>query len=176
MAAPAYSERLRPIRIPAYSFLAITLLFQVADFALGVMPFHLEQLVWRFATIGSLANNIGNILLLIFLLKVAAITYRDRPALLAIGVITAVGAVFLLLCTASFTLDIIQLSGKVQAAATTRFLATSGEALVKCIVESVLFAMISASAFRIWRADSPSSTARTSDDLLIGRGTASRPI
>ena len=174
MATSAYSERLSPLRTPAYFFLIATIVFQVADFIVGVAPLRATQLVWRFATIGSLANNVGNVLLLVFLLEVTALVYRDRLPLLAIGIFTAVGAVFLLICASAFTLDVIQLRGSVQPEVVTRFMFTSGEALTKCVVEAVLFAWIAASAHRAWRRSKPSELDGSSDDLLISRGSATR--
>ncbi|CAN5356687.1 hypothetical protein BH09GEM1_BH09GEM1_43980 [soil metagenome] len=175
MVAPAHADRLRLVRAPAYAFLTITLVFQIVDFVLGVMPFHLGQLVWRFATIGSLANNVGNVLLLTFLLLVAVLIYRDRLPLLLIAVFAVLAAITLLVCSGAFALDVVQLSGSVQPQAITRFMTTAGEALVKCLIESVLFAMMATSAYRAWRAEARASVlGRGSEEFLVSRGAAAR--
>ena len=85
MASIASRDLLRPLRVPAYSFLAVTIVLQVADFVLGVMPIRPLAVIWRFGAIGSASNIVGNVLLLLLLTYGLALALGDRRVVVLVG-------------------------------------------------------------------------------------------
>ena len=148
MAPTASKDVVRRLRYPAYSFLTVTLLFQIFDYVGGQLSPQPSSVVWRFAAIGTLSNNAGNVLLIILLIYALALFAADRAALLFVGVTSALIAVVLLSGTVIFGLDMLELRGKVAADALEKFDLASGQALVKLSVEGCIAALFAASAFR----------------------------
>jgi hypothetical protein len=166
----------RRLRIPAYAFLAVTLLLQSADYFLGLLPLQVGSIVWRFAAIGSGANIVGNVLLLILLLYVASLAAGDRPMLIVVGILSVLVALCLFGGAGVFTLDALQLRARVEARAVAKFDLASGQALFKMGVEGLVGVLFAVSAFRsanalrreTLREDRPSET------LLVSRAASMR--
>ena len=176
MASIASRDLLRPLRVPAYSFLAVTIVLQVADFVLGVMPIRPLAVIWRFGAIGSASNIVGNVLLLLLLTYGLALALGDRRVVVVVGAFTALVAIMLFLSAGSFALDALQLRAKIEANAVRQFDLASGEALSKFIIEGIISTLFAVSAFQSWRAADRADQRgdRTDDEMLVIRGPGSR--
>lgn len=175
----ASRDVLRPLRLPGYSFLALTLLLQMTDFILSVIPLRPAAVMWRFATLGGASNTIGNVLLVILLLYVFALLLGDRPALAVISAVTAVLATILVLGGAAFALDAIQLRSRVDAAGVGRFDIISAEAIFKFLAQGVVAGLMSLSSLRSYRVQTRQQLRdeRLPEDMVVVRGTpAPRPV
>jgi hypothetical protein len=148
MPTPANREFLRRLRLPAYAFLGATLVFQVADYALGLLPLQFDLITWRYASLGTCANIVGNVLLLLLLIYAVSLLNADRSAMLIVGVLSLFSALFLFGATGMFALDAIQLRSKVEATGLRTFDFATGQALVKLFIEAILSALFAFSAFR----------------------------
>ncbi|MEP7001468.1 MAG: hypothetical protein ABI969_13370 [bacterium] len=168
-------EFLRRLRLPAYAFLGSTLVFQIADFVLGLVPFQFELITWRFASLGTCANIVGNVLLLILLIYAMSLMSADRPAMLIVGVLSLLSAVFLLGATGVFALDAIQLRSKVEPTGLQVFDFGTSQAVVKLFIEGILSALFAFSALRSMVINQR-ETAREerSSDVLVGSRAALR--
>ena len=153
----------RRIRTPAYAFLVVTLMFQFTDFMIGVAPFRIESVIWRFSTIGGAANSVGNFLLLVLLIYAVGLTFADRRALWFAGAVSAFIALVLIVGTGSFTLDALQLRSQVDASGVKKFDSATAQALVKLVFEAVVATVFAFSAFR-------AALAAKKEAQLQGRG------
>jgi hypothetical protein len=176
MASTLSRDILRPIRAPAYTFLIVTVTLQITDFLLNIMPMRPLAVIWRFGMLGSGANIIGNVLLLLMLFYALALALGDRRVVVGVGVFAALIAVILFLAAGSFTLDAVQLRSKIEAKAVGQFDLASGEALAKFIIEGIIAVMFAVSAFKSWRAANRDVQRgdRTNDEMLVIRGPATR--
>lgn len=141
-------DSLRRLRGPAYLFLAVTFVFQLADFLVGLLPPQLGSAAWRFASIGLGANMIGNVLLVLLLAYALALWSNDRGVLATISIITALTGLTLLACLATFALDAIQLRPAVAANAKRSFDRASAMTTVKLFVDAIIAAIFAISSLR----------------------------
>lgn len=169
-------ELVRRLRTPAYSFLAVTLLFQIFDYVSGQLPLQFGAVVWRFAALGSASNTIGNVLLLLLLVFALSLMVNDRPIMLLVGILSLLIAVFLLGGAAVFTLDGLQVRSSVEPASLAKFDLATGQALVKLCVEGIVALIFAVSAFRARVAAKRNAArgARPADTPLIVRPPATR--
>jgi hypothetical protein len=176
MVSTAIRDLLRPLRVPAYTFLVITVMLQVADFMLSSMPIRPLAVIWRFGALGSASNIVGNILLLTLLFYGLALALGDRRVVVGVAIFSALVAIVLFLSAGSFTLDALQLRAKIEAKATRQFDLASGEALFKFIIEGIVATLFAVSAFQAWRAANRELQRgdRTNDEMLVIRGPGSR--
>jgi hypothetical protein len=138
----------RRLRAPAYAFLAVTLLFQISDYASGQLPLRPGAAVWRFAAIGSASNIVGNVLLLLLLVYAVSLFAGDRPIMLFVGTAAILLAGFLLGGAALFALDGLQVRSTVPAASLAKFDLATAQALIKLFVEGIVASLFAVSAFR----------------------------
>lgn len=164
------------IRAPGYAFLAATLVFQLFDIFIGLLPLQPRQAVWRFTVIVNGSLLIGNVLLLMLLLHGMMLLFGDTKGVGLMGVLYSLAAAILLVTAASFVLDVVQLRGSVGPDATIRFGMAAGEALGKIIIQSVILIMFARSAFGTWRsatAEAARLAARdarnTEEKMLVSR-------
>jgi len=141
-------DLVRRLRGPAYLFLAVTFVFQVADYLVGLLPPQIGSAAWRFASVGMGANMVGNLLLLLLLAYAVALWFNDRGVLAAISIIAALGAVALLAGLATFALDAIQLRPAIAANAKQAFDRAAVMAAVKLLVETTIAAIFAISSLR----------------------------
>ena len=139
---------LRRLRWPAYSFLLISAVFQVADFIVGATPTHVDQVTWRFGLSGIAANSVGNLLLLALLAFLIALADGDRFVLQFVGFSSALLAVLLMVGAVSFSLDSIQVRPSSDSPEAGRFAIVAGLALVKLVTEGVLALFFAIAALR----------------------------
>jgi hypothetical protein len=166
---------LRRLRVPAYTFLGFTLIFQVADYALGLVPYQFDMITWRFAALGTCANIIGNVLLLILLIYVVTMVNGDRIGMLIVGVISLLSAVILAGGAGIFVLDAVQLRSKVEPTGLQSFDVLSAQAMVKLFIEALVAALFALSALRsfvIFKRDTIRD--ERSSDMLVGSRPAFR--
>jgi len=141
-------DSIRRLRAPAYLFLAVTFVFQVADLLVGLLPPQLGAAAWRFASIGLGANMVGNLLLVLLLAYALALWSNDRGVLATISVIAGLAALTLVACLATFALDAIQLRPAITAKAKQGFDRAAVMATVKLFVDAVIAAIFAISSLR----------------------------
>jgi hypothetical protein len=180
MATVAARDILRPLRLPAYTFLGLTILLQGADFLLTVAPFRPSAVMWRFSALAGASSNVGNILLLLLLLYVFALLLQDGAGLATVVGLTSVLAIVLFLAGAAFALDALQLRSRVDSQVVQRFDVAAAEAILKFIAQGVVSILMAVSALRSWRLAKRQTMyrgERTSEELVMMRNTPSpRPV
>jgi hypothetical protein len=175
MAAPSIREVLAPLRVPGYSFFGVTLILQVADFILISAPPHFGKVLWRFSAYGTMASTIGNVILILLLMHALALALGDRKGLAWVAGLTGGLAVFLILASAGFMLDVFQVKSTITPAAMASFMVLSIQAFVKVgtyVVISILFATKAWGSYRSATRELERTAARperNTDDLLIPR-------
>ena len=139
---------LHRLRWPAYSFLLISAVFQVADFIVGATPTHLDQVTWRFGLSGIAANSVGNLILLVLLAFLIAVAAGDRIVLQLVGAASAVISALLMVAAVSFALDSIQVRPATDSPGAGRFALVAGLALTKLLAEGALSLFFAMAALR----------------------------
>lgn len=175
MASTTPRDVLRPLRLPGYSFLALTILLQTADFFITVAPFRPTAVMWRFSALGTASGSIGNALLLILLLYVFALLLQDSPALATVTGLTAFLALILFLSGAAFALDALQLRSRVDPQVVKRFDIAAAEAIIKFVAQGVIAALMSISSLRSWRLSKRAGfrEGRASEEMFVVRNNPS---
>lgn len=179
MASTTPRDVLRPLRLPGYAFLGLTILLQTADFFINVAPFRPTAVMWRFSALGQASGSIGNALLLILLMYVFALLLQDSPALATVTALTALLALILFLSGAAFALDALQLRSRVDSQVVRRFDIASAEAIIKFVAQGVIATLMSISALRSWRLSKRQTFRpdRSSEEMMVVRSTPSpRPV
>ena len=141
-------DSLRRLRGPAYLFLAVTFLFQLADFLVSLLPPQLGSAAWRFASIGLGANMVGNLLLVLLLAYALALWSNDRGVLATVSIIAGLATLALLVCLAIFALDAIQLRPAIAARAKQGFDRAAVMTTVKLFVDTIIAAIFAISSLR----------------------------
>ena len=141
-------ELMLRLRVPAYSFLGVTLVFQLFDYVVAQLPLRFDSVLWRFTALGSAANAIGNVLLLLLLIYALSLVTGDRIVITLVGVTCTFAALFLLAGGGVFTLDGLQIRAAMDRGARNNFDLATWQALVKLAVEGVIAALFAFSAFR----------------------------
>jgi hypothetical protein len=144
-------EILRPLRLPGYAFLSLTILLQAADFIIAVAPFRLSAIMWRFSALAGASANIGNVLLLLLLLYVFALLLQDSAGLATVVGLASILAIVLVGCGFAFTLDAIQLRTRVDPSVVHRFDLAAVEAILKFLTQGIVSSLMAFSALRSWR-------------------------
>lgn len=179
MAVSINREQLLPLRPPAYTFFAVTILFQFADFVMSSAPLRPASLLWRFSVLGSFSNIVGNVLLLLLLTLGLALATADHKTLLVVAIASAAGAIVLFIGAGAFVLDGVQVRAQVDHPGVPRFDLATGEALVKFLIEGAIAAFFAITAIRAWRAAihdvrRTERVERPTDDILISRSAGPR--
>lgn len=142
---------LSPLRLPAYAFLVITLLFQIGDFLLVSAPWRFGAVAWRFTAFGTFSNTIGNVILLILILYALALAMGDRKIVLGVGILCAGMAAVVLLGSAAFALDAIQVRKGVAVGSTAGFDVLWRQGMIRALCYGTVLALFAFSAVRAWR-------------------------
>lgn len=172
MLTSAPNSLARRLRVPGYLFLGIAMILPVIDLFVGIYPFRLGQVVWRFGAVGLLSSAVGAPLLVLFFVFALALFAGDRKVVIGVGIVAALIALILIGGAGSFSLDALQMKRRVQAAAQLKYMMASGQALFKLLLEALSAIVLSISAFRAANAKAlPVSPAeqRTSAGLVMGR-------
>jgi hypothetical protein len=171
MAIPAVREPLKSFQLPAYAFLISTIVFQIGDMVLAVMPFRPGAVIWRFQTLNLLASQGGNLLLLLLMLQLVAILLGDRRMLAALLGANIFFVVVLAIALVAFGLDTLQIRAKVDPQVVSKFDLTAMQAISKYLLQGAIAVLFAISARRSYlaltrefaRAD------RVSEDYLVIR-------
>ena len=169
---------LRPLRLPAYAFLGLTILLQGADFFLAIAPLRLTAVMWRFSALAGASANVGNVLLLMLLLYVFALLLQDGGGLATVVGVSGVLALLLFLAAAAFALDSLQLRSRVDAQVVHRFDIAAAEGILKFTAQGIISVLMAVSALRSWRIARRQHMYRgdrPSEEVLIVRNTPPTP-
>jgi len=128
--------------------MAVTSILPLIDLLMAISPMHFGTVMWRFGAVGLVSSAIGAPLLVLVLVYALALLCGDRKVVITVGVIAAIIAVVMLLGAGSFTLDALQMKGRVNPAALDKFKGASALALVKLIVMGISAIVLAVSAFR----------------------------
>ena len=141
-------DLIRRLRAPGYLIMAVTSILPLIDLLMAISPMHFGTVMWRFGAVGLVSSAIGAPLLVLVLVYALALLCGDRKVVITVGVIAAIIAVVMLLGAGSFTLDALQMKGRVNPAALDKFKGASALALVKLIVMGISAIVLAVSAFR----------------------------
>jgi hypothetical protein len=141
-------DLVRRLRTPGYLIMAVTSILPLIDLMMAISPMHPGTVMWRFGAVGLISSAIGAPLLVLTLVYALALLCGDRKVVVTVGVIAAVIAVLMLVGAGSFTLDALQMKGRVNPAALDKFKGASALALVKLVVMGVSAIVLAVSAFR----------------------------
>jgi hypothetical protein len=164
-------DLVRRLRAPAYSLLAVTLLFQLFDYASALLPLRPTAAAWRFVAFGSASNIVGNALLLLLLIYALSLFAADGHVMQFVAILALFLALFLLGGAPLLVLDGLRLRSKMQATSLSKFDLATAQTLIKLIVEGIISALLAVSAFRARAAANRSAArhVRQSDAPLIAR-------
>jgi hypothetical protein len=168
------TDNWRRLRTPVYLVLGCALLFAIVDFILAVAPLQLGNVMWRFGAVGLSANAVVTPLVIASLLYALSIVSEDRGILMAVGILAALFAFYLLIASGSFALDALQMRSRVNPAAKDKFVVASAVAGVKLVVECVISLLLAIGAFRANRASRRvvARNTRQAAPIIGARGTA----
>jgi len=113
-------DLIRRLRAPGYLIMAVTSILPLIDLLMAISPMHLGTVMWRFGAVGLVSSAVGAPLLVLTLVYALALLCGDRKVVITVGVIAALVALLMLLGAGSFTLDALQMKGRVNPAALDR--------------------------------------------------------
>lgn len=120
-----------PLVGPIYLIAALLVLTPVMDFATSVLPLRVDNIEWRFATVGLLSGFLLTPLLGLAIAYAVA-SWADHAAVLRIlGILSLVVTGLFVVLLVFFGLDIVQLRSAVQDQARPQFQAAAAKAVVK---------------------------------------------
>jgi cytochrome bd-type quinol oxidase subunit 2 len=156
-----------------YPVALLLILSPLLDLATAVWPVRPTEVSWRFGTFGLITSAlITPILGLAVLQGVAAFLEKFRAVRVVSAVNVLVGV--LLVGTALFLLDAVQLRGTVTEAAKQSYDAAALKALVTALLEVVVVLWIGIVGMRVASADSKRAGSRDrGSPLVVGRGAES---
>lgn len=175
------TDSLHRFRAPAYLILVLSALFPIVDLLLTVAPWHPSVVMWRFGAVGMAANAVAGPLLILLLVYGVALLFADRRILMAIGIVSLLGAVLLTLAFGAFALDALQMKAQVRPEALRKFTFASGQAFVKLLIQAISATVLGLSAIRASRAkkqEMARSERPSPGAMLVGspaRGKAAAP-
>jgi hypothetical protein len=141
-------ELVRRLRVPGYLIMAVTSILPLIDLLMAISPMHPGTVMWRFGAVGLISSAIGAPLLVLVLVYALALLSGDRKVVITVGVIAAIVALLMIVGAGSFTLDALQMKGRVNPAALDKFKGASALALVKLVVMGISAIVLAVSAFR----------------------------
>lgn len=176
MISSAPNSLVRRLRAPGYVILCTTMVFPLLDWLVPLIPLRPLTIGWRFGAVGMLSSALGAPLLLLFLIYALAWFSGDRKVMVLCAVLAGLFALVAIVGAGTFTLDALQTKRRVQAAAQSKFLLVSGEALVKLAIEGLGALVLAVNIVRNLK-DAKTlpalrSETRTSSSLLMGRARA----
>jgi hypothetical protein len=145
-------DAIRRFRIPAYLIFALGAVLPLVELVLAVSPLKPTQVMWRFGAVGLFASAAAAPLIMLLFLYGVALFSEDRVILYVLGTLTALAAAIMLVGSAGFTLDALQMKRQVAAGAMTKFAVASVLAFVKLVLQSIAAIVLAVSAFRAARA------------------------
>jgi hypothetical protein len=141
-------DLIRRLRAPGYLIMAVTSILPLIDLMMAISPMHPGTVMWRFGAVGLISSAVGAPLLVLVLVYALALLSGDRKVVITVGVIAALLALLMVVGAGSFTLDALQMKGRVNPAALDKFKGASALALVKLVVMGISAIVLAVSAFR----------------------------
>jgi hypothetical protein len=141
-------DLVRRLRAPGYLIMAVTSILPLIDLLMAISPMHPGTVMWRFGAVGLISSAIGAPLLVLTLVYALALLSGDRKVVITVGVIAAVIAVLMFIGAGSFSLDALQMKGRVNPTALDKFKGASALALAKLLLMGIAAVVLAVSAFR----------------------------
>jgi len=170
------SPRLQPWLYGLYALALLLFVQPFAETASASWPPRLDEVGWRFAAVGILYTMLPTLLFALLIAATAAYLLGHRTGLRIIGVVALVFAVAVVLLTAGFVLDAVQLRRIVRPEARGGYDLASVKAIIAALVAVVGCAMLGVAAFKVTRRFAAVEGVRrrtAGEGLLVGR--ESRP-
>lgn len=171
-------DLIRRLRAPGYLIMAVTSILPLIDLLMAISPMHPGTVMWRFGAVGLISSAIGAPLLVLTLVYALALLCGDRKVVITVGVIAVLIALLMVAGAGSFTLDALQMKGRVNPAALDKFKGASALALVKLVVMGIASIVLAVSAFRsakLAKRETVKST-RAGATLIMGQPAAKASI
>lgn len=153
--------------------LALLLFLQPFIEALGATwPVRAAEVWWRFAFTGVFYTMLPTLLVALLIAAGAAYLLRHRVTLRVVGVISIVFSIAIVLLTASFALDAIQMRRLVRPEALGGFDRAAIKALVTAVLASLAGVVLGVGAFRSSRRSAAQALPRrrtAGEGLLVGQ-------
>ena len=127
----------------------------LVDMFIGVYPPHIGQVQWRAGVLSIMPSTLQSPLVGVVCIVAAASLLGHRRVLTVLGFVAAVVAVLLVVCAGTFTLDALQLRGRIPAAQVGAYQRTMVKAVFTYILETVVLAVVALGCLRGWRRQAP---------------------
>lgn len=161
------TEAIETLASPLYFIAVLLIATPVIDFATGVFPLRLDNIEWRFATVGLLSGFLLTpVLGIILAILVAALSGHDLVQRV-IGFANIAIAVLFVALVVAFLLDIVQLRGVVQPESKGAFLSAAWKAVAKHTCFIVALAWLGVRGLRLAKSAAP-APARRQAAVVIG--------
>lgn len=164
----------RRILAGLYPVALLLILSPLIDLATAVWPIRPSEVSWRFGTFGLITGALVTPIIGLVLLQVAAALLGHLITLRVVSVLQLLLALFLVVGTALFVLDAVQLRGTVVEAAKVTYDLAAMKALVTALLELVVLGWIGVGGLSAASAESKRIGSRDpAASLVIGRGVES---
>lgn len=151
---------------PLYFLAALLLATPVVDFFTSILPFRMNELQWRFASVGLLSGFLLTPLLGVAIIMGVAHFAQHMRTQRLFAILNLTVAVLFVLLLLAFLLDVLQLRNAVQAEAQTAFASAAIKAAIKHLSFIIALSWFSWAGFRLSRW--PASTvARASNPIGV---------
>jgi len=131
------NERFQAFAPALFVIGAMLALLPFVEVLLGVYPWRVADVMWRFGAVGIMSSGLGSFPVGVLLLLVGAWLTESRAATRTVAVFAIVVCVVLFLLAPLFALDSIQVMGRVKPEGRQRVLVTWLLALLKLLALSV---------------------------------------
>lgn len=178
MPSPIVPPKLRPWLFGLYALAALLFLQPFIEAFSATWPPRMEEVGWRFAVTGILYTMLPTVLFALLIAAIAAFFLGHRTGLRVVGVISLILGVVIILLTASFALDALQLRRIVRTEAKGGYDLAGIKAVVTALLAIASCAALGVGAFRATRrvgATGGSRRRRGGDALLVGQPRGHRP-
>ena len=172
------SPQLRPWLFGLYALAVLLFLQPFIEAFSATWPPRTGEVGWRFAVTGILYTMLPTVLFALLVAAVAAFFLGHRTGLRVVGVVALVLGVSVLLLTASFALDALQLRRVVRPEAKGGYDLAGIKAVVTALLAIASCAMLGIGAFRATQrigAPSVSRKRAPGEGLLVGQRGQQRP-
>lgn len=160
------SEIIETLAGPLYLIAFLLIATPVLDFVSGVLPLRIDNIEWRFATVGLLSGFLLTpVLGIVLAILVAASSGHDLMQRIAGFLVIAVAVVFAIVLV-FFLLDIVQLRSAVQEEARSQFEGAAWKAVAKHLLFIVVMGWLGMRMLRIPR--SVAAAAKRPAAVVIG--------
>ena len=166
------SPKFRPWLFGLYALAALLFLQPFIEAFSATWPPRAAEVGWRFAVTGILYTMLPTVLIALLIAAVAAFFLGHRTGLRIVGVIALVLGVVVILLTASFSLDALQLRRIVRPEAKGGYDLAGIKAVITALLAIASCTALGVGAFRATRRIGPAATERRrgpGEGLLVGQ-------